>query len=65
MMEGKKIVEHAIISEDEDEEEAFSLIVNTPASLMNDINTMLECYLNLPEIPDPAHSPLSFACLHE
>jgi hypothetical protein len=26
---------------------------------------MLDCYLNLPEIPDPAQNLLRFLCIHE
>ena len=29
--------------------------------LDEDINTILECFLTLPEIPDPTYNPLIFA----
>ena len=33
--------------------------------LDDDINALFECYLTLPEIPDPAHNPFSYSGMCE
>jgi hypothetical protein len=48
--EGKKLIEPANISVEEDDEEAFLADCEYSGIIDDDIHTMLECYLNLPEI---------------
>ena len=53
-MEGKTLIEPTIVSDDEDDEDddiAFLADCKHSDILDADINTMLECYLNLPKIP--------------
>jgi hypothetical protein len=61
---GKKLVETVIEFDDEDDKEAFLAECHYSGMLDDGINAMLEFYLNLPEIMDPAQNPFSFACLH-
>ena len=63
IMEGKKLVEPTISSDDKDDVEAFLTDYEYSSILDDNINVMLKCYLNLPEIPDPAHNLLSIACI--
>ena len=63
--EGKKLVEPAIVSDNKDNEEGFLASCKDSGCLDEDIYNIFECYLNLPEIPDPAQNPLSFSCIHE
>ena len=63
--EGKKLVEPAVVSDDEDDDEGFLASCEASGCLDEDIYNIFECYLNLPEIPDPAQNPLSFACIRE
>ena len=56
-MEEKKLVEPAIVSEDEDDEDGFLASCKDSGCLDEDIYNMFECYLNLPKIPDPAQTP--------
>jgi hypothetical protein len=62
-MAGKKLIEPVIVSDYEDDVEAFFADCKSSGVLDAIINAILECYLNLPEIPDPAHNPLSLACV--
>jgi hypothetical protein len=64
-MEGKKLVEPAIDSEDEDNKDGFLASCEDSGCLNEDIYNIFECYLNLPEIPDLAQNPLSFSCIRE
>jgi hypothetical protein len=63
--EGKKLVEPAVVSDDEDDDDGFLASCEASGCLDEDIYNIFECYLNLPEIPDPAQNPLSFACIRE
>ena len=63
--EGKKLVEPAIVSDDEDNGEGFFAEWEDSGCLDEDIYNIFECYLNLPEIPDTAQNPLSFSCIRE
>ena len=58
--EGKKLVEPAIVSEDEDDKDRFLAWCKDSGCLDKDIYSIFECYLNLPEITDLAQNPLSF-----
>jgi hypothetical protein len=62
-VEGKKLVEPAIASNDEDDEEGFLSECKESGCLGKDIYNIFECYLNLPEIPNLAPNPLSFFCI--
>ena len=64
-MEGKKLVEPVVVSDDEDNGEGFFASCKDSGCLDDDIYNIFECYLNLPEIPDPAQNPLSFACIRK
>ena len=55
----------AIVSDDEDDKDGFLATCKNSGCLDDDIYNIFECYLNLPEIPDPAQNPLSFACICE
>ena len=57
---GKKLVETVIVSDDEDDNEAFLAEYGYSGMLDDGINAMLEFYLNLPDILDPAQNPFSF-----
>ena len=63
--EGKKLIEPAFVSEDEDDEDGFLTSCEDSGCFNEEIYNIFECYLNLPEIPDPAQNPLSFSCIHE
>jgi len=64
-MEGMKLIEPVIVSGDEGDEEAFLADCNYSGILDDDINVMLECFINLIEIPDHVHNPLSFDCIYK
>ena len=59
----RKLTEPAVVSADVDDKKAFLADCKNSGDLDADINGIIECYLNLPEIPDPTHNPLSFACI--
>jgi hypothetical protein len=63
IMEGKKLVEPAVVSKVEDDEDGFLASCKNSGCLDDNIYNIFECYLNLPKIPDPAQNPLSFACI--
>jgi hypothetical protein len=65
IVEGKKLVEPVVVSDDEDDEDGFLESYENSGCLDNNIYNIFECYLNLPKIPDPAQYPLSFACICE
>lgn len=60
LMERKKLIKTIILSDDEDDKEAFLMDCKFSGLLDDDINTILECYLNLPEIPDLHVTPWTF-----
>jgi len=49
------------ICNDKDDKEAFLVAYSYYIKLDEKINAMLECYLNLSEIPNPGQSPLSLS----
>ena len=61
--EGKKLVEPVV--EPENDGEVFLAECENSGCLDDDIHAIFECYLNLPEILDPAQNPLDFACTRE
>ena len=61
----EETVEPAVVSDDEDDKDGFLTSCENSGCLDDDIYNIFECYLNLPEIPDPAQNPLSFACICE
>jgi hypothetical protein len=65
IMEVKKRVEPVVVSDDKDDEDGFLALCKNSGCLGDYIYNIFECYLNLPEIPDPAQNPLSFACICE
>ena len=54
IVEGKKLIENAIVSDDEDNKDGFLASCENSGCLDEDIHAIFECYLNLPEIPDLA-----------
>jgi hypothetical protein len=58
-MEGKSLVDPAVVSDDEDE--LYFLDQEYAGLDDSKIWETLECYLNLPEIPHPEHNPLNYA----
>jgi hypothetical protein len=63
--EGKKLIEPTLVSDDKDDKEAFLMDCSYSGMLDEDINAILECYLNLPEMPDPTANPLSYADIYK
>ena len=61
IIQGKKLIEPVIVSDDEDTEEAFLIGFTYSGVLHRDINPVTECYLNLLEIPSPAENPQGYA----
>ena len=62
--EGKELVEPAVVSDDESDSGLFCEL-GLSNSVDRDILDILECFLALPDIPDPAHNPLSYDCIRE
>jgi hypothetical protein len=63
IMVGKKLIETAVVSDDKDDKDGFLASCEDSGCLDKDIYNIFECYLNLPESPDPAQNPLSFSCI--
>jgi hypothetical protein len=61
--EGKSLVDPAVVSNDEDE--LYFLEQEYTGLNDDEIWQMLECYLNLPEMPHPDCNPLNYAHIHE
>ena len=59
LAKGKKLVEPAVVSDD-DEEEAYFLDQEYCGLYDDEIWECIECYLNLPEIPYPDRNPLNY-----
>ena len=64
-MDGKKLVELVIVSDDEDEDNTFHTECEYSGILDDDINVMLKCYIKIAAIPDPAENLLSYSCVHK
>ena len=62
-MEGKSLVDPAVVSNDEDE----LYLLDQEYTCLNDdeIWQTLECYLNLSEMLHPDCNPLNYAHIHE
>ena len=61
--ERKKLIEPAVVSDDEDDKVGFLASCKNSGCLDKDIYAIFQCYLNLPKIPDPAQNPLRFYCI--
>ena len=61
---GKKLVEHADVC-NEEEDEAYFLDQEYSGLYDEDIWECTECYLNLPDTPHPDENPLNYAHIHE
>jgi hypothetical protein len=62
--EGKKLVEPADVS-NEEEDEAHFLDQEYSGLYNENIWECIECYLNLPDTPHPDENPLNYAHIHE
>jgi hypothetical protein len=62
--EGKKLVEPAEVSIEE-EDEAYFLDQEYSGLYNEDVWECIECYLNLPDIPHPDENPLNYAHICE
>jgi hypothetical protein len=62
--EGKKLVEPAEVSKEE-EDEAYLLDQEYSGLYDDDVWECIECYLNLPDTPHPNENPLNDAHIHE
>jgi hypothetical protein len=63
IMEGKPLIEPAMVSEDEDD--MYFLTQEYSGYHEDDLIEVIECYLNLPEIPHPNRNPLNYAHIWE
>jgi hypothetical protein len=63
-VEGKKLVEPAEVSNEEEDEEYF-LDQEYSGLYDNKVRECIECYLNLPETPHPDPNPLNYAHIRE
>jgi hypothetical protein len=64
IVEGKKCVEPAEVSIEE-EDKAYFLDQEYSGLYNENIWECIECYLNLPETPHPDENPLNYANIHE
>jgi hypothetical protein len=62
--EGKKLVEPAEVSIEE-EDETYFLDQEYSCLYNEDVRECIECYLNLPDTPHPDEKPLNYAHIHE
>jgi hypothetical protein len=46
----------------ENDDKGFLAVCEKSGCIDDNIHAVLECYLNLPKIPDPTQNPLCFAC---
>ena len=58
LMEGKNLIDPAVVTNDEDE--LYLLELND-----EEVCEALGCYLNLPEMTHPHHNPLNYTHIHE
>ena len=61
--EGNSLIDPAVVSDDEDE--LYFLEQECTGLNDDEIWHMLECYLNLPEMPHPDRNPLNYAHIRE
>jgi hypothetical protein len=61
--EGKSLVDPAVVSDNNDE--VYFLDQENAGFNNSELMEMLECYLNLPEIPHPERIPLNYAHIRE
>jgi hypothetical protein len=64
-VKGKKLVEPAEVTDDEEEYEAYFMDQEFSSLYDEDVWECLECYLNLPGSEHPENNPLSYAYIHE
>ena len=67
LAKGKKLVEPAVVSDNEEEsdDEAFFLEQEFSGLYDNAVWDCIECYLNFPESDTPEENPLSYAYIRE
>eukprot|EP00956_Cyclotella_meneghiniana_P039989 scaffold184429_cov34-Cyclotella_meneghiniana.AAC.1 len=66
LKKGKKLVEPAVVSDDEDsDDEAFFLEQEFSGLYDETIWECIECYLNFPESDTPENNPMSYAYIRE
>jgi hypothetical protein len=65
LAEGKKLVEPAEVTDDEDEDDVFFLEQEFSGLYDSTIWECIECYLNFPEMEHPEDNPLSYAYIRE
>ena len=65
LAEGKPLVEPAVVSDDEDADDAYFLDLDFSGIIDDDIQECLECYLNLPDGDNPENNPLSYEYIRE
>jgi hypothetical protein len=64
IVEGKKLVETAEVS-NEEEEEAYFLNQEYSGLYNHEVWECIECYLNLPDTPHPDQNPLNYTHIRE
>ncbi len=62
--EGKKLIEPAEVS-NEEEDKAYFLDQEYSGLYNENVWECIECYLNLPDTPHPDENPLNYANIHE
>ena len=65
LAKGKKLVEPAEVTDDDEEDESYFLDKEFSGLYDETIWDVLECYLNLPEAEHPENNPLSYAYIRE
>ena len=60
---GKSLVDPAVVSDEEDD--GYFLDQEYAGFNDDELTELLECYLNLPEIPHPGRNPLNYAHIRE
>jgi transposase InsO family protein len=65
LAKGKKLVEPAEVTDDEDEDESYFLEKEFSGLYDQTIWDILECYLSLPETEQPENNPLSYPYIRE
>jgi hypothetical protein len=61
---GEKLVEHAEVS-NEEEDKVYFLDQEYSGLYDENVWECVECYLNLPDTPDPDENPLNYAHIRE
>jgi hypothetical protein len=65
LAKGKKLVEPAEVTDDEEDDESYFLDKEFSGLYDETIWDVLECYLNLPEAEHPENNPLSYPYIRE